>query len=138
MVEVSIRRIRKGDCMKELSFVIKGELPTMNEIVAASKKHPMVYANMKKDYTALVMIHARNLPKVGKSDFVITWYCKDKRKDPDNIAGGIKCLMDGLVKAKVLDNDGWKQVNSITHDFEVDKDNPRIEVKIYELDMANC
>ena len=116
-----------------IEFTIPGTLATMNEIVAASKKHPMVYANMKKDFTALVMIHARNLPKVGKSDFVITWYCKDKRKDPDNIAGGIKCLMDGLVKAKVLDNDGWKQVNSITHYFKVDKANPRIEVLIREL-----
>ena len=123
--------------MKELSFVIKGELPTMNEIVAASKKHPMVYANMKKDYTALVMIHARNLPKVGKSDFVITWYCKDKRKDKDNIIAGQKFIMDGLTKAGIMDNDGWSEVGNITHRFEVDKAKPRIEVKIYELDMAN-
>jgi len=123
--------------MKELSFVIKGELPTMNEIVAASKKHPMVYANMKKDYTALVMIHARNLPKVGKSDFVITWYCKDKRKDPDNLIAGQKFIFDGLTKAGVMTNDGWSEVGNITHRFEVDKAKPRIEVKIYELDMAN-
>jgi len=120
-----------------VEFTIPGALATMNEIVAASKKHPMVYANMKKDFTALVMIHARNLPKINKADFVITWYCKDKRKDPDNISGGIKFLMDGLVKAKVLDNDGWSEVGNITHRFEVDKAKPRIEVKIYELDMAN-
>jgi len=121
-----------------VEFTIPGTLATMNEIVAASKKHPMVYANMKKDFTALVMIHARNLPKISKSDFEITWYCKDKRKDKDNIIAGQKFIFDGLTKARIMDNDGWSEVGNITHRFEVDKAKPRIEVKIYELDMANC
>ena len=121
-----------------VEFTIPGTLATMNEIVAASKKHPMVYANMKKDFTALVMIHARNLPKISKSDFDITWYCKDKRKDKDNIIAGTKFLLDGLTKAGIMDNDGWSEVGNIMHRFEVDKAKPRIEVKIYELDMANC
>jgi Holliday junction resolvase RusA-like endonuclease len=117
-----------------ISFTIPGTLPTMNEIVAASKKNHMAYANMKKDYTALVMISAQGLPKVSKADFIITWYCENKRKDPDNIAGGgIKMILDGLVKAGVIPNDGWSEINSITHHFEVDKQNPRIEIKIFEL-----
>jgi len=120
-----------------VEFVIPGHLPNLNEIIAVSKQHHMKYSTMKKDYTALVMIHARNLPKVGKSDFVITWYCKDKRKDKDNIIAGTKFLLDGLVKGGTIKNDGWSEVGNITHRFEVDKRNPRIEVKIYELDMAN-
>lgn len=117
-----------------MKFTINGSLPSMNEIVAASKKHHMSYANMKKDYTALVQISAANLPKIKKADFEITWYCKNKRKDPDNIAGGgTKILMDGLIKAGVMPNDGWNEVNSITHKFEVSKENPRIEVSIHEI-----
>lgn len=115
-----------------MKFTIMGTLPTMNEIVAASKKHYMQYANMKKDYTALVMVHAQGLPKVEKADYVITWYCKDKRKDIDNIMAGQKFIFDGLVKAGVIENDGWKQIGDITHKFEVDKDKPRIEVAINE------
>ena len=112
-------------------FTIKGTLPTMNEIVEVSKKHHMQYAKMKKDYTELVKICARGVPKVKKADFCITWYCKDKRKDPDNIAGGgTKVLMDGLIESGVMANDGWGEVNSITHRFEVDKQNPRVEVEI--------
>ena len=115
-------------------FVIKGELPTMNQIIAASKKHHMVYANMKKDYTALVQISAASLPKIERADFEITWYCKDKRKDPDNITGGgVKFLLDGLVKARILQNDGWKEIGEIKHHFEIDKRNPRIEVELNEF-----
>lgn len=114
-------------------FTIPGTLPTLNEIIKASKSHPMAYANMKKDYTALVKIHAINLPKIKKADFEITWYCKDKRKDKDNIMAGQKFLFDGLIKANVLENDGWAQVGNVMHYFEVDKENPRIEVKIKEI-----
>jgi len=120
-----------------VEFTISGNLPTMNEIIAVSKQHPKSYSRMKKDFTALVMIHARNLPKINKADFVITWHCKDKRKDPDNLIAGQKFIFDGLTKAGIMDNDGWSEVGNITHRFEVDKRNPRIEVKIYELDMAN-
>jgi len=120
-----------------VEFTIKGELPTMNEIVAASKKHHMAYANMKKDYTTLVRIHARNLPKVDKSDFVIKWYCKDKRVDKDNHMAGQKFIFDGLVAAKVISNDGWSEIGNVSHWFEVDKQNPRVEVSIIEVNMAN-
>ncbi|MEN2765759.1 RusA family crossover junction endodeoxyribonuclease [Ornithinibacillus xuwenensis] len=105
----------------------------MNEIIKASKSHPMAYANMKKDYTALVMIRAQKLPKIEKSDFEITWYCKDKRKDKDNIMTGQKFIFDGLVKAGVMANDGWGEVGSVAHFFQVDKENPRVEVVIREL-----
>lgn len=107
-----------------------GSLPTMNEIVAASKKHYMQYANMKKDYTDLVMLHARNLPKVKKADYEITWYCQDKRKDKDGIMAGQKFIFDGLIKAGVITNDGWQQIGNVKHNFEVDKSKPRIEVII--------
>jgi Holliday junction resolvase RusA-like endonuclease len=116
-----------------VKFAIPGSLPTMNEIVKASKSHPMAYANMKKDYTALVMIHAQKLPKIHKADFEITWYCKDKRKDKDNIMTGQKFIFDGLVKAGVMDNDGWGEVGNVSHFFQVDKENPRVEVVIREL-----
>ncbi len=115
-----------------MEFTIMGSLPTLNEIIAASKKHPMAYANMKKDFTALVMLHAKGLPKVGQADYVITWYCQDKRKDKDNVISGQKFIFDGLVKAGIIENDGWKQIGDITHKFEVDKDKPRIEVVINE------
>jgi len=115
-------------------FTIQGQMPTSNEIIAASKSHYMAYANMKKDYTALAMISSQNLKKItNKIDLQITWYRKDRRSDPDNIAGGVKFILDGLVKGGKLKNDGWRQINSIAHKYAVDKDNPRVEVMIKEV-----
>ena len=105
----------------------------MNEIVAVSKKHHMAYASMKKKYTDLVQLHASDLPKVNRADFLIIWYCKNRRKDKDNITAGVKFILDGLVNAGVIENDGWAQVGNIFHMFKVDKENPRVEIEVKEI-----
>lgn len=116
-----------------IKFTIHGELPTMNEIIKVSKSHHMAYANMKKDYTALVMMFATQLPKISKADYEMHWYCKNRRKDKDNIMAGQKFIFDGLVKAEKIKNDGWNDIGNISHKFFVDKDEPRVEVFIKEL-----
>lgn len=91
----------------------------------------MQYANQKKDYTALATIHIDKEPKIeGLNNWTFTWYRKDRRNDPDNIQVGTKYILDSFVKNGIIENDGWKQINSITHKFEVDKDNPRVEIEI--------
>ena len=62
------------------------------------------------------------------------WFCRNRRKDPDNISSaGRKIILDGLVTAGILQDDGWKQVSSFTDNFEIDAVNPRIEVIISEI-----
>ncbi len=81
------------------------------------------------------MMYARRLKPVKKADFEITFYCKNRRKDKDNmLGGGLKFIFDGLVKAGVIENDGWKQVGRIIPHFEIDKENPRIEVILKEVE----
>jgi len=115
-------------------ITIPGELPSMNRIVKISKSHYMKYANMKKEYTDLVAWIAKSKidKQFGKIDIDITWYCKDRMKDKDNIMAGTKFILDGLVVAKVIKGDGWKHIGDINHSFKVDKENPRIEVIIRE------
>lgn len=119
-----------GDTIK---IIIPGELPTMNEIVEASKRHWGNYSSMKKTYTRLVALHARRLPKIKKADVIITWVCKNKRQDKDNITAGQKFILDGLVEAGVLENDGWNQIGDLIHHFEVDKEKPRVEIELREV-----
>jgi len=114
-------------------LVIPGELPDLNQIIKVSKIHYGAYSKLKKDNTDKVTWIAKKLPKMKRIDLDITWYCKNKRKDKDNIASGIKFLLDGLVKAGVIKNDGWREVNSFSHNFKVDKDNPRVEIEIKEV-----
>ena|SRR5699024_10789118 len=117
-----------------MKLVIKGEYPTLNEIIKASKSHYMAYANQKKDFTDLTMIYTKNKPKIeGLNDYTFVWYRKTKRADPDNVSVGQKYIFDGLIKGGRLENDGWKQVNSITHKFKVDKKKPRVEIYISEV-----
>lgn len=42
-------------------------------------------------------------------------------------------IYDALVQAKVLKNDGWKNIIRFSDDFYLDPDNPRIEVDIEEI-----
>lgn len=114
-------------------LIIPGELPDLNQIIAAAKSHYGAYSKLKKENTDLIAYLANKLPKIERVDLEITWYCKDKRKDKDNITAGIKFILDGLVKAGVIENDGWKQIGDISHKLQVDKSNPRVEVVLKEV-----
>jgi len=118
--------------VSEVIIVIPGELPDLNTIIDESKKHWAEYSRIKRKYTDMVAWLAKGKGKFKKIDLDITWICRNKRKDKDNIAAGVKFILDGLVQANVIENDGWKQIGDIVHRFEVDKDNPRIEVRIKE------
>jgi len=116
-----------------MKMVIPGTLPGLNEIINQSKSHWNEYRTMKWDYTMLVKMCARGLNPVEQADFIITWYCPDRRRDKDNIMSGTKFVLDGLKEAGIIQNDGWRHVRDITHKFEIDKHNPRIEVEIIEV-----
>ncbi len=114
-----------------MKITIFGEFPTLNEVIKASKSHYMAYANQKKDYTALASIYIKDMPKIsGKNDWIFHWYRKDRRNDPDNIQIGTKYILDSFVKNGIIKNDGWNEINSISHHFHVDKENPRVEIQI--------
>lgn len=116
------------------SFTVPGTLPALNEIIASSKKHWSTYAKEKKAGMGKVMMFTKRLkPMTGRVAVTCTWYCPDRRKDPDNIAaGGRKCLLDGLVETGVLAGDGWRNVSGFSDRFCVDRENPRVEVTLEE------
>ena len=117
------------------TIVIPGELPDLNQIIAESKNHWGSYSSLKKANTQLVAFCTKRdtKRKYNKIDLEITWYCKDKRKDKDNIMAGTKFILDGLVAAGVIQNDGWTNIGDIRHKFDVDKQDPRVEVRITEV-----
>ena len=87
-------------------LTIPGELPSMNEIIEAAKRHRMAYSNTKDEYTELVRLNCLRCHRFDNPVSVsATWYTKDERKDPDNVMAGRKFLFDGLAKAHVIPND---------------------------------
>ena len=128
--------MKSGKEEKMVKLIIPGELPDLNTIIEESKKGRgkcQPYSKLKRINTDKVAWIAKTKIKeqFSKIDLEITWICKDRRKDKDNImAGGLKMILDGLVGAGAIPNDGWKHVGSITNHFEVDKNDPRIEIQI--------
>ena len=59
------------------------------------------------------------------------WYEPNWKRDPDNLAAGVKYVLDALVLLNKIPNDTRKWVKSITHHFpDPDPVNPRVVVQI--------
>jgi len=104
-------------------------------VIDESKKHWSAYHKLKLQYTGLVACLARRQlrpVRSGRAHLSFVWYCRDRRKDPDNICSAKKFIIDGLVEAGILANDGWSQIATFSDCFEVDKDCPRVDVEISE------
>lgn len=117
----------------DYKVVIQGALPSLNEIIDEARRNRYASAEQKKKYTDLIAWHMKKLPQLERIDIVIVWHCDSKRKDKDNIMAGQKFILDGMVEAGVIKNDGWSEVGDIRHEFAIDKNNPRIEVLIRDI-----
>jgi hypothetical protein len=120
-----------------VKIVIQGEFPAMNEIIAASKSHFGQYSQMKKEYTQLVKLETiskmqkyKYPPMQGKVNVELTWYTKDEKKDPDNVAAGCKFILDGLRDSGIIKDDTRRYINALSHEFRTDKNNPRVEIEL--------
>jgi hypothetical protein len=115
-------------------FFIPGPLPGLNEIIAAAKGcggRGRAYSAMKATWTQTCALHALSsgLRRVDRVRLAFRWVERDRKRNPDNIAAAHKFILDGLVTAKILDNDGWSQVAGWSDTFEVGK-RPGVEVTV--------
>jgi len=111
-------------------LVLPYVFPSLNTLFDSAKIHWARYYKLKKKLTKDVANSAKEQGFTLSgfpSDFIFTWYCKTKRRDPDNIASGAKIVFDGLVEAGIIENDGWNYVGDLTHRFRID-DYQRVEV----------
>jgi Holliday junction resolvase RusA-like endonuclease len=120
-----------------MKFEIPGRLPGLNEIIDAAK-HGMYkyqpYAKMKAKYTNMVAWLAKKLPTYERVAIIITWYEPNRHRDPDNISAAQKFIFDGLVAAGTIPDDSQRHIKGIVHRFRVDKENPRVEVEIVDVE----
>lgn len=122
----------------EYLLIIPGTLNNLNDYIAAERTNRHKGAKMKADNGNIVAVAIRQCirgVRIDKPVFMeYTWVEKNRRRDLDNISSfGRKVIQDALVAAGVLKDDGWKYVVGFSDRFQVDKDNPRIEVKIREV-----
>ena len=122
--------------MADQSFTIPGQLPTLNAVLAATKRHWSAYATVKKTETDKVHWIAKGQlkPITPPVHLIFHWTTKDRRMDLDNVSHGQKYVIDGLVHANILPDDTRKTVTSILHKFTPpDSKSPRVAIEIIEI-----
>lgn len=117
-------------------FEIPLPLMGLNEYTNKQRTHWSKGAKAKKRETKICEVHIKNAMNQGLRLVVpchlrFTWYCKDKRQDPDNIAFQKKFILDGMVQAKLIPDDGWNQILGFKDCFEVDRKHPRVVIECY-------
>lgn len=112
-------------------------MPSLNEYVNTERGNRYGGAGLKRNNTQLCAVYCRAAMNQGfkfdnPSVVHCTWYMKNKRKDPDNIAFAIKFILDGMMKVGLIKNDNWEMIKGLKHDFVVDKEHPRVEIELEE------
>ncbi|WP_342756772.1 RusA family crossover junction endodeoxyribonuclease [Kineothrix sedimenti] len=120
-------------------LTIPGRLDNLNDYIRAERASKYKGAGMKADNEMLVFMAIRRCLRGVKIQKPVMmsyhWHEKDSRRDLDNISSfGRKVIQDALVKDGILENDGWNNIKGFTDAFYIDKNNPRIEVEIVEIE----
>jgi Holliday junction resolvase RusA-like endonuclease len=118
-------------------------MPGFNELIAAAMTHGFrkkgkvynTYTYIKKLWTNRVCaaILENNICAVDKVFVFMIWFERNKRRDPDNIAAFMKFIFDGLQKAKIIKNDGWKEIVGWENTFEI-SDKRGVKVRLIDGD----
>ena len=120
----------------ENTFVIPGNLPSLNEYISALNHSKYLGNSLKKSteeyicscITAGLGYHYKTFECAVQ--LTVRFYEKDHRRDWDNVTSATKYILDALKKGGVIYNDGQKYVLPTVCECFVDPDHPRVEVQI--------
>lgn len=125
---------------RRLQFSIRGRLAGANEIKYADRSHWSKGAKLRKDDLEACMWSIKSAmgfwegPWNAPVSVSFIWIEPNARRDPDNIMGGQKAILDALVRLGVIPNDTRAWVKTLTHYFpDPDKKDPRVEVTVEEI-----
>lgn len=120
-----------------ISFTIKGSLAGLNELIAANRKCWATGNKLKRKNMDMVKaaIYEEGLKGYKCREPVginFYWYEKNQKRDKDNISSAKKYILDAMIEAGLIRNDGWKNVEGFKDRFDIDKDDPRVLVWVFE------
>lgn len=115
-----------------MEIKIQGVLATLNDHDSANRANRFVGAKLKSEMTELVRLQLLRTPKAITPCLISFHWRHSGRHDYDNIRFAAKYVLDGMVKAGVLEDDSPKFVIGFGGDtFEkVEKGQEGVDVKI--------
>lgn len=116
-------------------FIIEGRLATLNEYINKCRYNKFAGNTFKKKYQEYIesCILFYQIKPMNKVNIIYKFHEKNKRRDKDNVSSfAKKVINDALQETGILKNDNWECIELMTERFKVDKENPRIEVELYE------
>lgn len=122
-------------------FFVPGPLPGLNTLIDAAKEQGYArkgwngYAQAKRQWMQTIywQVMQQGLKPMQRVFVTFSWHEQDRRRDPDNFSsGGKKIILDALVKAGVLKNDGWSEIDGFLDTWVVDKGRPGVQVTLEE------
>lgn len=111
-------------------------LPGLNDIIGESSRSHHGWNRLKQKWGRTVVLYARaqGFETIQTpAHFELEFIEPNRRRDPDNIiSGGCKVILDALVQAGLLSDDGWDEVASILPSWRVDSEKPGVRVTVRE------
>lgn len=126
--------------MKQAIF-IEGPLPGLNELIGAAKSRGYSrsgwngYSNIKRTLTTKIYweILQQGVKPMKRAYIHFLWKETNRSRDPDNFtSAGKKIILDALVKAGILKNDGWSDIDGWDDQWCVVNKNPGVLVTLEE------
>lgn len=100
------------------------KLPSLNEYTRVCRSNAVVASKFKRDIEREISYFLINMKKYEKPIFIdFNWIEKNKKRDLDNIASAKKFILDAMVKAGKIKNDGWKYVAGFSDKFSLGEEN---------------
>jgi len=107
-----------------MKLILNMAFVTLNEYIQAERSNKYKSAAIKEQLTnsvAYLSLQQKFKLPDKKHDIIFTWYKPNNKTDHDNIAFAKKFILDGLVKAGALKNDGPKYIGNFQDIFILDK-----------------
>lgn len=122
----------------EYYLTIPTRLDNLNDYINACRSNRHYGAEIKKSNQevceAEIFRQLRHIRITAPVYIEYLWVEKNRARDLDNISSfGRKVIQDALVACKVLEGDGWKHIVGFSDSFQIDREHPRIEVLIREV-----
>lgn len=117
---------------------VQWDFPTLNDIIATTKRHSHAYNSMKSRIEKQLVEHIKQqcafhriqTPIAGKVRITNLWFVSSRSKDADNVNAAQKFTNDALVEAGVIMKDNLTQYTEGESLFIIDRTSQRVRIHI--------